>query len=212
MNAIKALALGNYTGAKYHPFTDVDKEIEAIFAGKIQVTSTDDYSLLCKDVLQDYNLFISYTEFMDEPLSAESTASLLSFVAKGGGILAIHNGISLQRNQELASMLGARFTGHPPFRTLSVHINKDAINPIVNELEDFKIDDEPYLFEMDSLLDTTVLAHYEHKGEIKPAAWAHSFGLGRVVYLMPGHQLSSFHVDAYREMILQGGLWAAKLL
>lgn|SRR5690625_2155525 len=212
MDTIKALALGDYTDVKYHPFTAVDKEIESIFQDKIQVTSTEDYSLLSKEGLKNYKLFISYTEFNDEALPADRTAALLSFVAEGGGIVAIHNGISLQKNHELASMLGARFTGHPPFRTLSIQLNKSVKHPIVNELDDFIIDDEPYLFEMDSHLDTTILAYYEHDGEMKPAAWAHSFGLGRVVYLMPGHQLSSFHVEEYRELILRSGLWATNSL
>lgn len=79
-------------------------------------------------------------------------------------------------------------------------------------IEDFIIDDEPYRFDMYPHYQTTILAEYEHEGKKWPAAWAHEFGLGRVVYLMPGHQLSAFHVQPYRDLILRGGLWSAKLL
>ncbi|MBT2293077.1 hypothetical protein J7E73_28985 [Paenibacillus albidus] len=47
---------------------------------------------------------------------------------------------------------------------------------------------------------------------MREAAWCHRFGLGRVVYLMPGHHLPSFSVEPFRRMIKRGGLWAANLL
>lgn len=83
MSKPKAIALGNYADAKYHPFTDVDKQIEMIFQDSIDVKSTDDYSVLDKERLAGNELFISYTEFADEPLPASSTAALLSYVAEG---------------------------------------------------------------------------------------------------------------------------------
>lgn len=209
MEKLKALALGNYLDAKYHPFTDVDKEIETIFQGSIDVNSTDDYNVLNKENLQEIQLFISYTEFSDQPLPAHQTAALLSFVANGGGLLAIHNGISLQRNQELGAMIGANFTGHPPFGTLPIQISEPS-HPIMEGIQSFDIDDEPYRFDMYPHYHTTVIAEYEHEGKKWPAAWTHEFGLGRVVYLMPGHQLSAFHVQSYRELIFRSGLWATK--
>ncbi len=207
---IQALALGNYRDAKYHPFTGVDKEIEQIFQGKIAIRSTGDYGMLNEEYLSPYRLFISYTEFVKEKLSPARTAALLSFVALGGGFLSIHNGISLQRNQELAVMHGAKFTGHPPFTTLPIHI-REPNHRIMDQVEPFSIDDEPYRFEFNPHIQTTILAEYEHEGEKWPAAWTHEFGLGRIVYLMPGHQLSSFKVNAYRKLILNAGLWAAKI-
>ncbi|TFE29528.1 ThuA domain-containing protein [Cohnella luojiensis] len=208
---MRALALGNYSDAIYHPFEGVDKEIEQIFREKIDVRSTGDYGMLKEEYLEPYRLFISYTEFVEEKLSPARTAALLSFVARGGGFLAIHNGISLQRNQELAVMIGGKFTGHPDFTSLPVSIRQPN-HRIMDRVESFTVDDEPYRFEFDPFIRTTVLAEYEHEGEKWPAAWTHEFGLGRIVYLMPGHQLSSFKVEAYRKLILNAGLWAAKMI
>lgn len=207
----KALALGHYTDARYHPFNDIDKELESIFEGRLQVESTDQYERLNTEELSSHRLFISYTEFMREkPLPADQVAALLSYVASGGGLLAIHNGISLQRNYELASMLGAAFTGHPPFTALPIGISAPD-HPIMQGIDAFTVDDEPYRFAFNPLQRTTILAEYEHEGERWPAAWAHEYGLGRIVYLMPGHQLSAFKVDMYRKLILNGGLWAARI-
>jgi type 1 glutamine amidotransferase len=209
MNTIKALALGHYEDAKYHPFQGVDKELELIFKERIDVACTDRYDKLETSELAKYRLFISFAEFMEEqPLPATQVAALLSYVANGGGLLAIHNGISLQRNDELACMLGGRFTSHPPLTTLPI-TPTDNDHPILHGLDSFAIDDEPYRFDMNPLMTATVLAEYEHEGRRWPAAWAHSYGLGRVVYLMPGHGLSSFSVEAYRRFILNAGLWAA---
>jgi uncharacterized protein len=44
---------------------------------------------------------------------------------------------------------------------------------------------------------------------MKPAGWADFFGLGRIVYLMPGHTIKPFRHPAYREIIHRSGLWAA---
>ncbi|MFF2483913.1 ThuA domain-containing protein [Paenibacillus sp. NPDC058071] len=210
MSKFKALALGNYTGVKYHPFEKVDREIEGSLEEVAEVTSTGDYSVLNKETLKDYDLFISYTEFADQPLAQEPVAALLDYVANGGGLLVIHNGISLQKNRELMSMIGAKFTGHPEFTTLPVQ-NSLPDHPIMKGIEPYEIDDEPYRFDMIPYYDTTILAHYEHEGKLWPAAWAHEYGLGRVVYLANGHQLSCFSVKPFRQLIKQAGLWAAKV-
>lgn len=211
MTTHQALALGDYKHAKYHPFTDVDREIEKIFEGEFAVTSTEDYEQLDPRVLESYSLVISYTEFAKEPLPSAQTAALLSYVANGGGLLAIHNGISLQRSQELGTMLGAKFTGHPPFTALPIKTSGHK-HPITEGVDDFVMDEEPYRFDMYPHYQTTILAEYEHDGQLWPAAWTHEYGLGRVVYLMPGHQLASFSVKPFRELIRRGGLWAAQLL
>lgn len=209
METYKALALGQYMDAKYHPFSDVDKEIERLFEGKLKVECTDQYERLNPESLSSFRLFISYTEFKKEKLPEEQVAALLSFVANGGGLVAIHNGISLQRNDELSSMLGGKFTGHPAFTSLHVQV-REPRHPIMQGVSSFIVEDEPYRFVFSPLLQTTVLAEYEHEGKMWPAVWAHEFGRGRIVYLMPGHQLSAFKVEDYRKLILNSGLWAAR--
>ncbi|WP_154121007.1 ThuA domain-containing protein [Paenibacillus monticola] len=211
MSTIKALALGSYTEAKYHPFAGVDHEFEQVFAGELEVQSSEDYGLLNKDTLSEYKLVIAYTEFSDVKISLQHSSALLSYVAGGGGLLVVHNGISLQRNQELGVMLGGYFTHHPEYTSLHLSIPVPE-HPIMQGIGDFVIQDEPYYFEMQPHFETTILAEYPHDGAMRPAAWCHEFGLGRVVYLMPGHHLPSFSVEPFRQMIKQGGLWAAALL
>lgn len=207
INKIKALALGNYTDVKYHPFAGVDRELEAILAEIADVKSTGEYNVLSEEGLAEYELFISYMEFSDKPLDPFQVAALLRYVANGGGLLVVHNGISLQRNQELMTMLGAKFTGHPPFTALPIS-NVQANHPIMKDIESFVIEDEPYRFEILPHFKTTILAEYQHDGQQWPAAWAHEYGLGKVVYLMNGHRLSCFSSPSFRRMLKQAALWA----
>jgi len=206
---IEALALGNYADAIYHPFAGVDQELKEIFRERMEVRCTGDYGMLNEEYLAPYRLFVSYTEFLEEKLSPARTAALLAYVARGGGLLAIHNGISLQRNQELAILLGGKFVGHPERTVLPIRV-LERNHRIMDRVEDFAVDDEPYRFEFNPHVRTKVLAEYEHEGQRWPAAWTHDFGLGRVVYLMPGHDRSAFEVPDYRRLILNAGLWAAK--
>ncbi|WP_342438213.1 ThuA domain-containing protein [Paenibacillus sp. FSL L8-0436] len=211
MSEGKALALGSYSEVKYHPFAGVDHEIKRILSPDLQVEASEDYSLLNKDNLEGLKLVIAYTEFSDQKIAPEQSAALLSYVAGGGGLLVVHNGISLQRNQELGAMLGAHFTHHPEYTSLHMKIPEHG-HPIMQGISEFVIEDEPYYFEMHPYFETTVLAEYLHEGAMRQAAWCHEFGLGRVVYLMPGHHLPSFSAEPFRQMIRQGGMWAAGLL
>ncbi|MFC4597657.1 ThuA domain-containing protein [Cohnella hongkongensis] len=208
---IQALALGHYSDAIYHPFAGVDEELRYIFRDRIDVRCTGDYGMLKEEYLAPYRLFISYTEFVEEKLPAERVGALLSFVARGGGLLAVHNGISLQRNQELAALLGGKFMHHPPLTELPIRI-REPNHRIMDRVEPFTVEDEPYRFEFNPHIRTTILAEYEHDGSYWPAAWTHEFGLGRVVYLMPGHQLSTFKNEGYRQLMVNAGLWAARAL
>lgn len=208
MSLIQALALGSYSQVKYHPFEGVDRQLQEILAGEAEVQCSEDFNLLNPDKLKTYRLLISYAEFSDEPVSDEQTAALLSYVAGGGGLLVIHNGISLQRRPELSALIGARFTGHPPFGPLPVTV-KEKDHPVMEGIGSFTMEEEPYYFELGGLLKPDILAEYEHDGALRPAVWCHAFGLGRVLYLMPGHHLPSFHEEPFRRMIRQGARWCA---
>lgn len=82
---MKAIALGQYEGAKYHPFTQIDRELQAIFEPAMDVECTDDYAVLQKDKLEGYDLFISYAEFTDQEMPEDQVQALVSYVRNGGG-------------------------------------------------------------------------------------------------------------------------------
>jgi type 1 glutamine amidotransferase len=72
---------------------------------------------------------------------------------------------------------------------------------------EFDMQEEPYQFIFDQFTEKTILLEYHFEDKVLPAAWAHQFGMGKVVYLMPGHNLEVFKNDVYRRIILQSAQW-----
>jgi type 1 glutamine amidotransferase len=206
-NKRNALLLGDITNFKYHPLQAVVHDITSVFENHIDIEISEDREKLTAEQLKPYDLCISYTDSWRIQVTPEQVAGLLSYVSGGGGLLVIHNGISLQARYELSQLLGAKFTGHPPYAPLAFNLTA-AEHEITQGIEPFSMDEEPYRYDMDPFTEKTVLLEYTHEGERWPAAWAHEYGLGRVVYLMPGHHAESFKHPAYRKLILHSGQWA----
>jgi type 1 glutamine amidotransferase len=209
-NLRRALILGDYSNPIWHPLHPVDEELVSILGDTMTVECTEDYDSLLIEHVGDYNLIISYADKAKTAITPEQTAGLLTFVCNGGGLVVIHNGISLQQRPEICHMIGAKFTGHPPYRSIDIRISAPE-HDILRGVEPFTIQDEPYQFDYIPFMDKTVLLEYEHEGATITAAWAHEYGLGRVVYLMPGHDIGPFRLPAYRTIIKQSCDWALQI-
>ncbi|AWB47074.1 ThuA domain-containing protein [Paenibacillus sp. CAA11] len=203
----KALLVGNYTHPKFHPLQGVDREITHTLQDHFSVQCTENQQMLEPGNITGYDLCISYIENWSDKLSLRETSGLLSFVSQGGGLLVLHQGIGIQDRYEVAQLMGAKFTGHPSRRQLSLRVSAPE-HDILQGIEPFEIDEEPYRFEFDPFTEKTILMEYEEEGELHPAAWAHAYGLGRIVYLMPGHDEGSFKHPEYRKLVLQAAKWA----
>lgn len=207
MGGKQAIMIGNYSNVEWHPLKGPDKELAEIL-NDFGVEFTEDYDRFRYDSLSRYDLCIAYTE---NRLTDEQVAGLLTYVLNGGGLLALHNGIVVEARYEAAHLAGGRFRSHPDQKVLT-YMPAGSGHVILEGIESFDIMEEPYQFDLDNLLETTLLLEYESEGKKWPAAWAHNYGHGRVVYLSPGHQLASFMVPMYRNLIRRGALWAAGML
>ncbi|MCI3922384.1 ThuA domain-containing protein [Paenibacillus sp. TRM 82003] len=203
-----ALLVGD-TGdnAPWHPLEPARAEMENIISTAFDIEATDDYDRFATLDRGRTSLCISYTDCWNGAATAEQTAGLLAYVAGGGGLLVVHNGISLQSKYELLQMIGGKFTEHPPYQTL--RYVRSAEHPMLDGVEDFTLDEEPYFYELAPHTPRNVFLEYEFEGRRYPAAWEHRFGLGRVVYLQPGHHAPSFQPPAYRRLLLNAARWAA---
>ncbi|MGO4371357.1 ThuA domain-containing protein [Paenibacillus sp. MCAF20] len=206
---IRAMVFGDNERAPYHPLHAIEKELQAIMGDRFVLEATDDYDRLHAASIGQYDLCISYADCWEEKLTDAQVAGLVAFVAQGGGLLVIHNGISVQNRHELRQLIGAKFLGHPEYQRLKFRYT-DNSHEIWTGAEPFEMDEEPYRFEMDSFIETELLMTYEMDGELYPAAWAHKHGLGRVAYLMPGHHAPSFANLPYRDLIARAAMWAAR--
>jgi len=204
-----AIILGDYSNAIYHPLKGVDCVLRDLLSENFSVTCTEDRNMLELKNLKDFKLCIMYVDSWKSKLEQNEMGGLLSFTAQGGGLLVIHNGISYQSNPEYAQMVGARFTGHPPYQLLNYSI-KDSRHPITQDIESFEMEEELYMFDFDTLSSPAILLECCNNDICMPAAWAHTYGLGRIAYLAPGHNVESFLHPAYRKVVLRSASWATK--
>lgn len=210
VNLLHAIVLGDNARASYHPLEQVESELRSILGETYILDSSEDYNVLRTNKLSSYDLFISYTDCWQGGVTSEQITGLLKYVFAGGKLLVIHNGISLQQREEYSQMIGARFTGHPPYQRLQFS-PAASDHPIVQGIEPFSMEEEPYLFHFHSPGDLTVLLEYALDGQAMPAAWTSSYGEGSFVYLMPGHHLPSFQHEAYRRLIRSSANWLCSL-
>ncbi|MBP1961547.1 ThuA domain-containing protein [Paenibacillus aceris] len=203
---INVCLIGDGTDAPWHPLEPARQQLADIFSGEFQLTATVDYQAFATLDHKQYPICISYTDCWNRDLTQEQTAGLLRYVAGGGSLLVLHNGISLQRSYELLQMIGAKFTGHPPYQQLAYFGSADN-HPLLKGVENFVLDEEPYLFEFDPFTKKTVFMEFEFEGKRYPAAWEHAYGLGKIVYLQPGHHAPSFQPEAYRRLLLNSMRW-----
>ncbi len=201
------LLLGDDTRAKWHPLEPVKRQLERILGGEFALAGTEDYRRLAWLDRAEFALCISYADAWDRRPTPEQVGGLLRFVASGGGLLAIHNGISLQQSPELLQMIGARFTGHPPYTRLR-YCAPDAEHPVLDGVADFSMEEEPYMFDFAPFADVRGFLEFEWEGKRYPAAWERRYGLGKVVYLQPGHHAPSFQPEMYRRLVLNSARWA----
>ncbi|MBR5110051.1 MAG: ThuA domain-containing protein [Clostridia bacterium] len=203
----KALIVGTYVNAPYHPFQQVDEALAELLAPAFDIDISDDLTRLLTMEGEGYSLCVSYVDMFDKPFPADAANAVLSFVRQGGGLLCLHNGISLQTDHRLFHLIGGKFTGHPPQTDLAFSPCPDGF---LHEIAPFTLSEEPYQFEMSGDEVIPLLA-YRYMDTDYPAGWCRTEGKGRVVFLTPGHSIASFRCEAYLAMIRKSAEWAAMM-
>ena len=202
----KTLLLGDYKNAQWHPMRGVDEEIKRVLDG-FDLTISEEYPYLKLSDMQAYDLIINYIDAWGKRGGADFAGALLGYVAAGGALLTLHNGIIAHSVPELEQLAGAAFTGHPPHEVLE-YVAAGA-HPIMKEVQSFSMDEEPYQFEMDKLARVNVIMEYVYKGEKYPAAWVRGYGRGKSCYLSMGHDAASFANEGFAVLLKRSALWCA---
>lgn len=200
---MKALLFGGYD-VPYHPLTDVAGLIEFILSPEFQITIATRNDILMSD-LTIFDMIISYADQWDKGLTPGEAAGLVRFVAGGGGLLVIHNGICLASRHEIKSMIGASFTGHPKAEVLSFEFV--GPNSITEGIEPFSIHEEPYQYDFCTHMNHKIFMSYRYRGTLLPSGWTVEYGLGKVVYLHPGHGSDAFKCESYQKVLYRSALW-----
>ena len=136
--------------------------------------------------------------------------SIARYVACGGGLVALHAGLSFARDAVPAytELVGSYFLGHPPREP--VHVRVAARHPVTEGVESFTERDEHYQIAVTAPdAEVFLTSVSEHAGTF-PSGYARAYGEGRVVGLTPGHILSVWENPNFRRLLENALRWCAK--
>jgi len=146
--------------------------------------------------------------------SDERYLAMDSFLARGGGIVAVHAGLIADREPE---KLARRFgLAAQPRRTKYRHgpveltwRDSDDGHPIVAGMETTQFIDETYWPMVGDETAVTVLATATEEGKPRPMLWTFEPEAGRVFGCVLGHYAWTFDDPLFRIAVLRGLAWAA---
>ena len=175
----------------------------------------------------DYFDAIFFFGVREIDLSAEQRADLLSFVKDDGkGFVAAHSAAtSFFSWPEFGEMLGGRFDEHPwgiadgtvvvddPGFPAMRHLPRTKVfRDELYQIKDFSREKIRVLAHLDaSKLDLTAPLVHRKDGDF-PAAWAKSYGKGRVFYSILGHEAEDWDNPALSKMYFEAIRWALRLV
>jgi len=159
--------------------------------------------------LDGADLFVvNATAYRIDPVPDDDAfaAVVAAFLARGGGLLAMHSSsVAFPGQPAWRATIGAVWehgrTFHPPIEPSQVRRTAVA-HPIADGLGDFEVVDERYT-DLDTVDDLTPV--YVHAGG--PAVWAREVGGGRVVYDAFGHDLRSYASPGHVALLRQAADW-----
>lgn len=158
--------------------------------------------------LADYDALVLYYHYPNTPLTAAELDAFRSFVAGGGGVLALHSATASHKpTPGYFEVLGGRFTGHGPVAPLRIRPARTD-DPIFAGIEPFTVDDELYLHELQPDIEMRFVT--DHGGRAVPVVWTRTAGAGRVCYVCPGHRSASVRHPAVKEIVRRGMLWVCR--
>jgi hypothetical protein len=175
----------------------------------------------------DYFDAIFFFGVREIDLSAEQRADLLSFVRDDGkGFVAAHSAATAFFSwPEFGEMLGGRFDEHPwgiadgtvvvdapMFPAMRHFPARVVVHDELYQLKDFSRDKIHVLAHLDaSKLDLTRPLVHRTDGDF-PAAWAKTYGRGRVFYSILGHDADDWDNPLVQKMYVEAIRWSLKLV
>ncbi|RWA04845.1 hypothetical protein EKO27_g10265 [Xylaria grammica] len=187
--------------------------------GAFVVEASEDSSLISTNFLSRFKVVV-FLSPSGEFLSKEELHALKKYVNSGGGFVGIHCAAAGMHSEPwYGELIGAYFTHHPEPQHSVVRVeNKDHV--IVSRFPDeFSWFDEWYNFTRNPRDEVTVLlstdeSRYEGgtMGSDHPLAWCREFDGGRSFYTALGHFDEAYQDKAFMTHVLNGILWAARVV
>jgi scyllo-inositol 2-dehydrogenase (NADP+) len=165
--------------------------------GSCAVTVTDAPAAFAK--LRGFDAVIIHTQ--GGTLTRAQEQALCRFVARGGGLVAVHGAAeAFKTSKEYRALLGSRVASRCPATEIAVAV---APGPVGARIDDFTIVDEVLLLKR-APADATVHATGVWQGSTQPLAYTRSHGKGRVFYTALGRDPRAFGHPAFQRLLWRG--------
>ena len=178
-------------------------------APSVEVTTADGWP--GKEQWRDADLMVFY--LWNHNWSPERLGELDAFLARGGGVVALHAALIADKEPEA---LARRFgLAAEPVRTkyrhgpLELEITAPPDHPITHGLKSVPFTDETYWPMIGDPAKVEVLSTAMEEGKAHPMMWTFEAGKGRVFGSVLGHYSWTLDDPMFRIPILRGMAWAA---
>jgi type 1 glutamine amidotransferase len=133
-----------------------------------------------------------------------------NYVNEGGRLLLHHDGIGFYpRDGAISRLAKAFFIKHPPI--VEIEISPTGKLPeLTKGVAPFKVTDEEFQVEMDEAQTTVFLESHSPEHGRAVQGWAHPYGQGKVVVLIPGHDRRVLEHPMTRRCLENAFDWLSK--
>jgi uncharacterized protein (TIGR03437 family) len=215
----RVLYVTHSAGYRHDSIPTSVETVRALDPDRLDVTATEDVSLLNAETLRTYDAVFFFTSG-ELPISDEQKAALLDFVRSGKGFGGAHSATdTLYTWPEYKNLIGATFDGHPWVQKVRIDV-EDPGNAIVGHLAPgFAILDEIYQFRdfsrdrlrvllsLDTTSADTAATGINRTDGDFALAWSQWYGSGRVFYTALGHFDSTWQDARFRDVLRNALLW-----
>lgn len=184
-----------------------------------EVDATEDASTFTDENLKRYRAVV-WLSTTGEVLDEKQQAAFERFIRAGNGYVGVHSASDTEYEWPwYAKLVGAYFKGHPDIQQAIVHV-EDREHVSTSMLpERWERTDEWYAFRDNPRANVKVLAALDESSYKPgafamgdhPIAWYHEYDGGRAWYTALGHTKESYSEPLFRQHLLGGIMWAAKL-
>lgn len=198
-------------GPGEHDYPAWQRSWKAILGGApgVEVTTADGWP--GEDQWRDADLMVLY--LWNHDWSPERLGQLDAFLARGGGVVALHAALIADKEPEA---LARRFgLAAQPVRTkyrhgpLDLKITAPPDHPITRGLQAVHFTDETYWPMVGDTSKVEVLATAVEEGKAHPMMWTFEAGKGRVFGSVLGHYTWTLDDPLFRIPVLRGMAWAS---
>jgi len=216
---IKVLVFSKTAGFRHDSIPDGIAAIRQLGQQNgFEVDATEDAAAFSDANLAQYRtvVFLSTT---GEILNAEQQSAFEHFIRNGGGYVGVHSATDTEYDWTwYGGLAGAYFQDHPNIQQATIRIEDNAHPSTTGLPTNWQRTDEWYNFRSNPRGRVRVLARLDEStytggtmGADHPIAWCQLYDGGRSWYTAAGHTRESYGEPLFRQHLLGGIQFAAKL-